>query len=710
MIRHKLFFWLIVSGGIFSILLCLPHLQLDSDSSVTGLMARHILQQKNFPVFFYGCGYAGSLKAFLTAPVFRLFGSSNLILVIVQIILSTVFIISTYHLGREFYNREVGLLSMLFAAIPPASTIHWYCNPKGAYIETLLFGNIILILTHRICKCKTSSPINRATRQPLRSSHPSFMRLSCREGKNRDYVLLGLISGLAWWTNQLIMYYLLTSVFLIFISDKKIFLKKKFLLLVLFFFIGSAPAWLWNVTHGFISFAMDRISGWSHILPLYSVFPVIIGYGLNALRRRSRIIYLVCIFLILFTNIHGNKEIYTKAFPYALKKYPTEPLVEFLKLEGISRAYGSSYLIAPRVSFESNEEVICAEPFQEPVPGYLAEVDSTRNPAIICTLTDVDSVESAIRSVGGKYSGKIIRRFAVFYDFSPPDSIYEELDTGKWCANSNFNRASCPLAFDRDFGTRWTTEELQKPGMYYELDLGEEKEVSKLILLTSGFDSPRGFSIKVSIDGINYREVSNVSFCAGSVFWNGPHLFWKTFPQRIDIIFPQILSRFVRVTQINRSTTSWWSIEEIFVFSSKQVKPLPNYKIDGAAKFLKKRNIRYVYADEWLSARLDKELGNSVVTVHTHRVRDWYNELFPKSPLSRLIKFGSDSVLISDEAHCQSLSVSLSRLNIGYEVETIGSYRIYHNFEVDKTYAGSYYWTGFNVLKHGKPILTMHST
>ena len=693
MIRHKLFFWLIVSGGILSILLCLPDLQLDSDSSVIGLMARHILQRENLPVFFYGYGYTGSFKAFLTAPVFRLFGSSNLILVIVQIILSTVFIISTYHLGREFYNREVGLLSMLFVAIPPASIIHWYCNPKGAYIETLLFGNIILILTHRICssigECKGCEEGRDET--------------SCK-GKNRDYVLLGLISGFAWWTNQLIMYYLLTSVFLIFISDKKIFLKKRFLLLVLFFFIGSAPAWLWNITHGFISFAMARISSWDHILPLYSVFPVVIGYGLNALRRRSRIIYLLCIFLILFTNIHGNKEIYTKAFPYAFKKYPTEPLVEFLKSEGISRAYGSSYLIAPRVSFESNEEVICAEPFQEPVPGCLAEVDSARNPAIICTLMDVDSVESAIRSVGGKYSGKIIGRFAVFYDFSPPDSIYEELNTGKWCAKSNFNRVSCSLAFDRDFGTRWTTEELQKPGMYYEIDLGEEKEISKLILLTSRFDNPRGFSIKVSIDGINYREVSNVQFCAGSVFWNGPHLFWKTFPQRIDIIFPQILSRFVRVTQTNRSDTSSWSIEEIFVFSSKPVKHLPDYKIDGVAEFLEKRNIRYVYADEWLSARLDKELKNSVVTVHTDRVRDWYNELFPKSPLSRLINFGSDSVLISDEAHCQSLSAGLRRLNIGYEVEAIGDYRIYHNFEVDKTYAGFYYWTGFNVLKYGKPI------
>ncbi len=569
--KHKLFFWLILFGGLVSIVSHFPRIQLDSDSSVIGLMARHILQGRNFPIFFYGFGYVSSLKAFLTVPVFWLFGSSNLTLMVAPVILSLIFIILTYQLGRQIYNREVGLLAMLFVAIAPVGINLWYHTPRGAYIETLVFGNIILILTHRICSGK---------------------------GVNRDFILLGLVSGLGWWTNPLIMYYLLGSAFLVFISDKKIFLKKKFLLLILFFSVGASPTLLWNITHEFTSFGMGKFAGlenipryvqrylsqelpyllglkrrffstekymyfvfgslgilylcifinWlsrnrkdilrllllrfsqvgilavpllaisvvyplstyagirtqRYILPLYSILPVIIGYGLNRLRRRGLVIYLFCILLILFTNIHENVRTYKYlARPESIASsylYPTEPLINFLKSKSISHAYGSQYWLTPRLSFESEEEVICAQPFQEVVPGYLAEVDAAWSPAIITRIGERKWVEGALQSAGGSYREKVVGSFIVFYDFSPPFLVYDELDTKKWRAKSNFIDASCSSAFDRNFETRWATWEGQKLGMYYELDLGEVKEISKLTLLSCRRDSPRGFSVEVSID------------------------------------------------------------------------------------------------------------------------------------------------------------------------------------------------------------------
>jgi hypothetical protein len=47
--------------------------------AIVGLMGRHILQGE-FPVFFWGQPFAGTLESFLAAVLFFVFGSSRLTL------------------------------------------------------------------------------------------------------------------------------------------------------------------------------------------------------------------------------------------------------------------------------------------------------------------------------------------------------------------------------------------------------------------------------------------------------------------------------------------------------------------------------------------------------------------------------------------------------------------------------------------------------
>ena len=52
---------------------------LESDEAVVGLMAKHISEGRELPVFYYGQPYLGSLEAFLVAGSFKLFGTLNLL-------------------------------------------------------------------------------------------------------------------------------------------------------------------------------------------------------------------------------------------------------------------------------------------------------------------------------------------------------------------------------------------------------------------------------------------------------------------------------------------------------------------------------------------------------------------------------------------------------------------------------------------------------
>ena len=48
----------------------------DSDQAIIGLMAKHLVEGRAFPVFFYGQSYMLGVEAYLAAPVFLVAGVS----------------------------------------------------------------------------------------------------------------------------------------------------------------------------------------------------------------------------------------------------------------------------------------------------------------------------------------------------------------------------------------------------------------------------------------------------------------------------------------------------------------------------------------------------------------------------------------------------------------------------------------------------------
>ena len=154
---------------------------LNSDEATVGLMALHVLRGE-WTVFYWGQPYMGSLEAILAAPAIALFGPTSLGLHLAPLVLCLAFLVTIYLLGARLFSRRTGLVSALLLAVGPPFFVVLSLRALGGYIETLLFGNVLLLLALHIPRSRRAA-------------------LSVA-------ALFGLVAGLALWTDLLVVPYL----------------------------------------------------------------------------------------------------------------------------------------------------------------------------------------------------------------------------------------------------------------------------------------------------------------------------------------------------------------------------------------------------------------------------------------------------------------------------------------------------------------------
>jgi len=217
-----LFFFLISASAILYRFPFIQTLPFDSDQAIVGLMAKHITKGE-FPLLYYGDSYGGILEPALTSIAFHLFGVSRFTLHLVPFLFSILFILSIFQLGRELYNLEIGLLSMLLAAVPPYIMQLDAAMANGGYIETLWLGNLILLYSHRIANNKISLVL------------PRF-----------QFFWLGILWGIVWWTYPISLIYLMASFTFLSLQKREFIFRARIIIAAAGFLLGSLPFWIWN--------------------------------------------------------------------------------------------------------------------------------------------------------------------------------------------------------------------------------------------------------------------------------------------------------------------------------------------------------------------------------------------------------------------------------------------------------------------------------
>ncbi|MBI5586340.1 MAG: discoidin domain-containing protein [Deltaproteobacteria bacterium] len=196
--------------------------QLWRDEAVVGIMSLRVLAG-DFPVFFYGQNFMGALEAYLGAVGVLLFGAQAWVLEGLAVILSLLFLFLIWQLGRRMFPSGVVRTALVYLALPPVFLLDWAHEARPHYPLTLIFGTLLALIAVRVIYCS-----------PSRAARPG------------ELAALGILAGLGWWTNHLIVVYLLPVFFFLWLHDKKLPLRQAFLLLIIFFLAGQLPQLLYQ--------------------------------------------------------------------------------------------------------------------------------------------------------------------------------------------------------------------------------------------------------------------------------------------------------------------------------------------------------------------------------------------------------------------------------------------------------------------------------
>jgi hypothetical protein len=652
-------------------------------------MAKHILKGE-FPVFFYGQPYMGSMEAFILALFFWILGASARTMALGMTFISTLGIISAYFLGKELKDKKLGLYSMLIYAIPPAY-IFWHgLSAFGGYPETLLFGNILLTLTLKTTKTKETNQ------------------------KVKYYLLLGFFSGLALWTHLLIIYYIIPLAFFLLLKEEKKFLFSKTPFLVLpALILGGLPLWTYNLTHNFDTFRLpstnNPITVFGHFFEIaYVLFfgdslnwlfmPVLLVYIIAFLftiyspNKKEKIIrsefiaflLLSSILYIFLKNYHAAETsprhimplftvvlISSAYFAWYLdtkhkhsgliiilliiscngtaiyRSYSTDKkgsdavynlynkLINFLTANELTTNYGE-FQFSEKLNFLSNEKIITATYADERYLPFEEKVEASDKIAFI---SECRFLEPTLNMLCRKYDMKQIDPFIIYYNLFPKTYFGNSISPKNWKALSNYSTKYTSKAFDRNYDSYWTTIAHKNEGMYFQLDMGKTYKIYKIAIFNGDhwLNYPENLSIEVSKDNFVWEKL-NMPDKPFPLFYSGPRLYAHLIDGQIEFVFKPVECRYIKIIQNGIDTLNPFEIDELFVWEYKKDTNIAISEANTIYHYLAENNIKNLYADFWISAKIKYFSNNKITTLKPINIRHPYQE-----GTSRFINFSPDT-------------------------------------------------------------------
>lgn len=184
---NRSIFYLLILAGLFVRVWMLTHYSLVSggdvdvylaDEGIVGLMGKHILEHHELPVFFYGQSYLGALEAYCVAAMFSVFGVGVMTLRAVPFLFSLGLGAVVYRFAQRFHCADVARWATALVAVSPMYFLQWNLKARGGFVEHVFLLFVVMLLF--------------------------WAFYLYRERDRSTAFLLGLVSGLALWVNQLV--------------------------------------------------------------------------------------------------------------------------------------------------------------------------------------------------------------------------------------------------------------------------------------------------------------------------------------------------------------------------------------------------------------------------------------------------------------------------------------------------------------------------
>jgi hypothetical protein len=226
-----------VSAGLTGWLLASSRIPRGADQAVPALMARHILEGKGDPVFYWGSTYGGSLESHLLAGAFFVFGDSPAVYRGLLVFLYALFLAGTVELTRRFFGRPAGIVSAVFLAVPPFFLPYKLLTSDGAYASVALLGlaSLAFALT---------------ANERLDARRPAL--LAC--------LFLGLAAGLGFWVTPVTLPVAGVAILWLVGRRRPRPGARELTGYALGALAGASPWLIWNARHGWASLRSPEIA------------------------------------------------------------------------------------------------------------------------------------------------------------------------------------------------------------------------------------------------------------------------------------------------------------------------------------------------------------------------------------------------------------------------------------------------------------------
>jgi hypothetical protein len=407
-----------------------------------------------------------------------------------------------------------------------------------------------------------------------------------------------------------------------------------------------------------------------YLLPVFAVLPILFAFFTKKIKSFSVTLFFLFLVLHLFSNVYGTvtrlplcTKNQVRQFEEARKN--EQYLFNFLKEKNITRLYCHDYWVSARLTFDSKEQLIFAQPVFDRYPYYSDLIDRDPKAAFLFQGDNKD-FEETLKSMGGTYQKSQVFGYSIYHNFSPPRFRLIELEPTNWKAVAATNPEDLKNIFDRDLTTRWSSNKPQEPGVSFQIDLGQLVPDLGLITLLSGKaeDVPRSLRLDISLDGREWQTVREVSGLWGDLFWSGPHPFYRPGIGRVDITFPPQSGRFLRFTQLGSDPTYYWSVAECFIYQTQPIAQLPPEDFTPLISRLKRLNSSPIITTPW---------------IQSHLPQGWR---FKQEPLQNEkgipVQTISNPVLVVEKGNVSTLSHFLkNNLKLPYHEEEISGQVIY---------------------------------
>ncbi|HTU75101.1 MAG TPA: glycoside hydrolase family 2 TIM barrel-domain containing protein [Trebonia sp.] len=133
------------------------------------------------------------------------------------------------------------------------------------------------------------------------------------------------------------------------------------------------------------------------------------------------------------------------------------------------------------------------------------------------------------------------------------------LPTTGWTGFASPNAAAAAQAYDRNESTRWSSDALQEPGMYYGVNLGATHTLTRIVWDDSPApgDLPRGLDIQTSPDGTTYTTVLSLTSSQVTSMTNAGVL---------TIPLNSVTTQFLKMVDPGSAPGNYLSLYELYLF------------------------------------------------------------------------------------------------------------------------------------------------